>query len=273
MLLGIIVPVVTLVYLVQLMRRQNRKLEDGERFRSNFFAHMNHELRTPLNSIIGFSDVMANERYGRIGNERYAGYVKDIHFSGMHLLSLINDVLDMSKIEAGQLTVEDEVFPLSDLMHETVTLLAQQADAKAITVGIEYEADAAYLRADPQLCKQVFLNLLDNAIKFSHVGGAITVGFGTADHGGAVVTIADTGVGIAEADIDRVVEPFIQSRHDVTVAHHGTGLGLTLCDNIMKLHGGTLKMESELNKGTLVTVSFPPDRTIMPMQKRAIAAV
>ena len=264
-LVGISVPCVALFIMVRLVRRQNRRLEEAERAKSNFFTHMNHELRTPLNSIIGYAQMLSTEQFGKIGNEKYREYVDDIQSSGNHLLSLINKVLDMSKIEAGQFTVEEDRLVIGDAVRDAVHLLSQQIDRKHISVIVGPDCDRHGLLADVHLCRQILLNLLNNAVKFSRLHGTIAVHSDIDDQGCTRITIVDNGAGIARTDLQRVVEPFGQSRVSAHVSHEvGTGLGLPLCIRMMELHGGTLELDSELGRGTTVTLIFPKERTIPP---------
>lgn len=263
-LLAIALPVYYLIYMLRLIRRQKNKLERAERARSDFFAHMNHELRTPLNSIIGYTEMMTTEQFGTIGNRKYKEYLTNIHNSGTHLLTLVNDVLDMSKIEAGQLTIQEENFTVTEVFDGSIGLLSKQLDEKEIQVDRVPVNDDTALRADPQLFRQVIVNLLSNAIKFSKPRSTIRFATEVDNAGWLKVAIADTGRGIAKSDLKRVLEPFGQARDGIDKSHHGTGLGLPLCLSLMQLHGGNLAIESTLGEGTTVTVTFPPNRVVQP---------
>ncbi|MGZ3400495.1 MAG: PAS domain-containing sensor histidine kinase, partial [Caulobacteraceae bacterium] len=233
------------------------RAESANKAKSEFLANMSHELRTPLNAINGFSEVMMAELFGPLGDKRYSEYVRDIHSSGEHLLSVINDILDMSKIEAGKMTMRFEMLDLNDVVADAVRLVRGRADDQGLRLSAEMEG-LPEIEADFRALKQVLLNLLSNAIKFTPRGGAVRV-WGKATRGPdgvdrVQVNVQDTGIGISREDLDRLASPFeqVESQHSKT--QQGTGLGLALSKALIALHGGTLDIQSEPGKGT--TVSF-----------------
>jgi signal transduction histidine kinase len=235
--------------------------------KSQFLATMSHELRTPLNAIIGFSELLKGELFGPLGDARYKGYVNDVHRSGKHLLALVNDVLDFSKIDAGHLTLQDDQIDIG----ETLTTSLRMIEGQAANIGVVLENDIALdlpiLRADERRIRQILLNLLSNAVKFTPRGGKVRL-IAFSDDKEFVVQVADTGIGMATEDIPRALERFGQLDSDLNRKYEGTGLGLPLTKKLAELHGGRLVIESELCVGTKVTVAFPAERMI----KRSAAA-
>ena len=227
--------------------------------KSEFLASMSHELRTPLNAIIGFSEVMEVETFGPLGAPRYKEYAHDIHDSGKHLLALINDILDVSRLDAGGMTLDERDFNLHDVIMQALKMISRQARGKSIEL-VEHLAPALPLvHADERRIKQVLINLLANAIKFTPRNGSITVN-AWLHEAGLSVAVTDTGVGIAPENIAKALEPFSQIDSSVAREHGGAGLGLPLSSQLMQLHGGTLTLESTLHVGTTVTVTLPPSR-------------
>jgi len=247
--------------------------EAASRGKSAFLATMSHELRTPLNAIIGFSEMMTREVYGPIGNEQYRTYVGDIHESGTHLLQIINDILDLSKAEAGKLDLHEELFDLRDIVRSVRQLISARLESGALTDKVDLPSDLPLLKADERKTKQVLLNLVANAVKFTAAGGHIEI-IGRYDpEKGLTVTVADSGIGIAPDDLERVLKPFEQVDSSFTRSHQGTGLGLPLVKAIMELHGGRLELTSQLGAGTQVSVIFPPERAVFdPSVARSQAA-
>jgi signal transduction histidine kinase len=245
------------------LRLAKEEAEAANQAKSGFLATMSHELRTPLNAIIGFSEMMQREVLGALGNEQYRAYVDDIHASGSHLLQIINDILDLSKAEAGKIDLSEDVFDLHDIMRAVDQLTAGHVCAAELTQSVDLSDNLPPLRGDERKTKQVFVNLITNAVKFTPAGGriAITARFDPED--GLAITVADTGIGIAEDDLDRVLKPFEQVDSSASRQHQGTGLGLPLVKAIMEVHGGRLRLESTLGSGTTVTVVFPPERVIL----------
>ena len=216
---------------------------------------MSHELRTPLNAINGFSDIMKKEMFGPLGDPRYKEYVNDILFSGQHLLSLINDILDMSKIEAGKMSLNTEFMQLNDMVTQVIRIVRGRAEDNRLKLIYE-EADVQEIEADPRAVKQILLNLMTNAIKFTPEGGAVTCEV-IPKTAGLIIKISDTGIGIAQEDIERLAKPFEQIDSQHSRKHEGTGLGLALSKSLIELHGGNFTIESEVGQGTTVTFTLP----------------
>jgi PAS domain S-box-containing protein len=236
--------------------------ELANRAKSEFLAHMSHELRTPLNCVIGFSQILMNEMFGPLGRDSYREYAHDINTASNHLLGLISDILDISKIEAGELEIFDAPVDVGGLLVNCLTMMRDRADAAGITVGVEFDHDLPELLADELRLKQIVLNLLSNAVKFTPAAGRVRVSAFVGDDGGMVIEVADTGVGIAPENLERVMAPFEQVRSATTLTHEGTGLGLYLAKTLAEMHDGRIEIESELGKGTTVSVRLPPSRTL-----------
>jgi signal transduction histidine kinase len=234
---------------------KSHQLEVANQHKSAFLANMSHELRTPLNAVIGFSE-MLNARYFGDLTEKQAEYVGDIHASGKHLLSLINDILDLSKIEAGRMELEASEFDLRAALDNALTLVRERAQRGGIAVRLETDPALGALHGDERKVKQVVLNLLSNAVKFTPRGGVVDVVARKAN-GSAEIAVRDTGVGIAPADQEAIFEAFRQVGTDVTRKREGTGLGLALSRRFVELHGGTIRVESEPGKGSTFTVTLP----------------
>jgi signal transduction histidine kinase len=234
---------------------KSRQIEIANQHKSDFLANMSHELRTPLNAIIGFSEVLSERMFGEL-NEKQADYMKDIHESGRHLLSLINDILDLSKIEAGRMELEPSDFDLPSALSNAMTLVRERAQRHGIALGLKLDQTLSSIHADERKFKQIVLNLLSNAVKFTPDGGRVDV---NAKLGRDMVEIAvsDTGIGIAPEDQATVFEEFKQVGRDYTRKAEGTGLGLALTKRFVELHGGTIRLESEPGKGSTFTFSIP----------------
>ena len=232
--------------------------------KSEFLAHMSHELRTPLNAIIGFSEIVTGELFGPIERRRYVEYAQDIHSSGVHLLSIINDILDLAKIEAGRRELTDNVVFLHDAAAAALRLVRGRAENGEISlVNKIVPGSVPLLQADERAIKQMLLNLLSNAVKFTPKGGRITIGAELRADGSLAASVSDTGVGIAPENIPRALAPFGQIENAAARATaEGTGLGLPLVKSLMELHEGTLELESEVGKGTRATIVFPPNRVL-----------
>ncbi|MEZ5832417.1 MAG: MHYT domain-containing protein [Dongiaceae bacterium] len=229
--------------------------------KSQFLATMSHELRTPLNSIIGFSELLKNELFGPIGDARYKGYINDVHRSGKHLLALVNDVLDFSKIDAGHLTLQDDHIDITETLATSLRMVEGQADGGGVILEREIAHDLPILRADERRVRQILLNLLSNAVKFTPRGGRVNL-IAFADDNELVIQVSDNGIGMAKEDIPRALERFGQLDGDLNRKYEGTGLGLPLTKKLAELHGGRLEIESELCVGTKITVAFPAERLI-----------
>jgi len=236
--------------------------------KSEFLATMSHELRTPLNAIIGFSDIIKRELFGSLENERYADYAKDIHESGSHLLSIINDILDLAKAESGKLQLSEHEFDLTETLEACVRMCSGRADAGKIEMIFFGGQSEIRATADERLLLQIVANLVTNAIKFTPEGGTVRLFVSANQQKGIVITVADTGIGIAPENIDRVLRPFEQVETSYARKHGGSGLGLPYAKRLTELHGGTLTIESELGKGTSVSVTLPAYR-LVEVKKRA----
>src|SRR5579863_2497098 len=245
------------------LRQAKEEAEAANQAKSGFLATMSHELRTPLNAIIGFSEMMLREVLGSLGNEQYRSYVGDIHASGTHLLQIINDILDLSKAEAGKIELADDVFDLRDIMRSVGQLTLARIEKAELTQEVDLAPGLPPIRGDERKTKQVLLNLITNSIKFTPVGGRITVTGRYDPEDGLAVTVTDTGIGIPEGDLERVHKPFEQVDSSFSRQHQGTGLGLPLVKAIMEMHGGRLRLKSTLGSGTAVTVVFPPERAVL----------
>jgi signal transduction histidine kinase len=217
---------------------------------------MSHELRTPLNAIMGFSDIISRQMFGPLGSERYGEYARMIHESGTLLLDLINDLLDMSKIEAGKFDLHIEEFPVAEVIESTMRLLSVRAESRRIRISNSVSPPDVLLAADPRAFKQILLNLISNAVKFTDPGGAIDVG-ATVSAERFQLTVRDTGIGIPADILPRLARPFEQASNDPTRAHGGSGLGLALVKSLTLLHGGEFAIESQVGLGTTVTVTLP----------------
>ena len=241
--------------------------ETANRAKSEFLANMSHELRTPLNAIIGFSEVLQTEVFGPLGSARYSSYATDIHNSGSHLLDIINDILDLSKAEAGKLTLDETKVELSVVIGRCLRMLGGKTTSQGVELVSHLPARIPRLYADSRLVSQVVINLLSNAVKFTGEGGRVVISMAAGPNGSWVISVEDSGIGIAAEDLPRIREPFAQVASAFSRRHEGTGLGLPLVEQIMKLHGGSLEIESELGKGTNARVRFPEDRVLNPPEK------
>jgi signal transduction histidine kinase len=237
-----------------------------------FLAAMSHELRTPLNAVIGFSEVLSMETFGAIGSARNKDYVGDIHASGVHLLALINDILDIARIDSGQAQLTEEVVDLKAVTAQALCMVTVEAEANNIALVENIAPEARSVRADQRRMKQVLINLVGNAVKFTNPGGTVTI----AAHGGSeglVIEVSDTGIGIAEKDIPVALSYFGQIDSTLARKYEGTGLGLPLAKQLVELHGGTLSIESAPGRGTKVIVTLPAQRMVAARpQMRPLAA-
>jgi signal transduction histidine kinase len=225
---------------------------------------MSHELRTPLTAIIGFSDVITDQHYGADAGERYRECATYINASGQHLLRLVNDVLDVSKLAAGQLELAESIVDVRALLRDCIALLASEARQKEVTIATEIPARLPPLMAGELRLKQVFLNLLSNAVKFSRQGGRVTVAAEVTEAGDLALSVADRGIGMKPQDIPVALEPFRQIGNAMSRPYEGTGLGLPLAKMLVEKHGGTLTLDSTLGAGTTVTITLPAAR-LRPM--------
>ena len=237
------------------LEESRQKAELADRAKSEFLANMSHELRTPLNAVIGFSEVMQSGLFGPLGSDRYEEYARDIHQSGNYLLNVINDILDMSKIEAGRFTLDRESFDLCPMIKETVSMVSLQAKAKNITMETRI-SDSLTVFADRRAMKQITLNLLSNAVKFTGEGGRVMVRARNMS-GAVTLTIEDNGCGIPHAALRKLGRPFEQVQNQFSKNHNGSGLGLAISRSLAELHGGALKIRSREGRGTIVSVRIP----------------
>ncbi|NQV84796.1 MAG: PAS domain-containing protein [Rhodospirillales bacterium] len=236
--------------------------EFANRTKTEFLANMSHELRTPLNSILGFSEVLMRETLGSHNIPKYREYAEDIHFSGSHLLSLIGEVLDLSKLEVGEFGIHESEIDVAETVKTCIKMVEGRSIEKKICLSTLIPSGLPLLHVDQLRFKQILLNLMGNAIKFTPLSGEVEVSARLSKGGEFVFEVSDTGVGIAEKDIPKVLEPFGQVHDVMTRNHEGSGLGLHLAKSFTEIHGGTLKIESTLGEGTNVILTFPPERTI-----------
>jgi len=260
---GIMVDITEQKEIEEQLRAAKEQAELGNRAKSEFLANMSHELRTPLNAIIGFSQMMREEVLGPIGVSRYKGYVDDIHISGNHLLELINDILDLSKVEAGKLELIEEDIDVCRVVSACLTLVRERAGEAGVVLDKRLPDRLPRLHADERKLKQVLLNLLSNAIKFTPKGGRVMLRVHADPGEGFVFTVDDTGIGIASEDMPKVLAPFGQVDSALSRKYEGTGLGLPLTKALIELHGGSLDLESTLGAGTTITARFPHSRIVV----------
>ncbi len=236
--------------------RKRFEAEAANASKTIFLANMSHELRTPLNAILGFSDIIAEQSFGP-AMDRYSEYARDIHNSGAHLLSLINDLLDVAKIEAGKMEIDPQPLDPQPLLENVHRLMGSRAAAKGQVLDFDLNKNMRQIIADPRAIKQIVLNLVSNAIKFTPAGGRIQVRCGLADTGGFTISVEDNGPGIPKEKLAKVFKPFSQVDNRYDSNGGGTGLGLALVQGLAQLHGGNATIESEVGAGTKVTVYFP----------------
>lgn len=239
-----------------------RRAEAANKAKSRFLATMSHELRTPLNAIMGFSEVMKQEVLGPMPNETYRDYAESIHASGSHLLNLINEILDLSRIEAGRYDLHEEPLRLADIADDCHRLLSLRAQGKGLEIIEDFTPGLDQVWADPRAIRQICLNLMSNALKFTPRGGKIYVTILPTADGGQLLSVRDTGPGIPKEEIPKVLQAFGQGSLAHQTAEGGTGLGLTIVKNLIELHDGTFELFSELRKGTEAIVTVPPKRVL-----------
>ncbi len=250
-----------LIELSKELERLAVKAEEASHAKSEFLASMSHELRTPLNAIIGFSEMIATEMFGSVEKPQYVEYGALIQKSGTHLLELVGDILDIAKIEAGEMELKETEINICETVSDCLPILAPQLETAGIYVEIEDRTDICHLMADRRVVKQMIINLLSNGVKFSPNGGKIIVRL--QENNGAVdVTVIDHGIGMRPDQVDFVLKPFSQIQQVSTRSHEGTGLGLTIVKQMIELHGGTIGIDTQPGNGTAVTLRFPASRTI-----------
>ena len=234
--------------------------EEASAQKSDLLAKISHEIRTPLNAILGFAEVMLEERFGPIGNDRYKEYLKDVHASGSHVISLVNDLLDLAKIEAGRLELSFTGVSLNELVSSCVTLLQPQAARDRIVMRMSFAPKLPPVVADERSMRQIVLNLVSNAIKFTDAGGQVIVSTAMTDRGEVAFRVRDTGIGMTPEEVEAALEPFRQLA--TSRKRGGTGLGLPLTKALVEANRGALQIASQPSEGTLVEVIFPPTRVL-----------
>jgi PAS domain S-box-containing protein len=244
------------------LRQAKEEAEAASRAKSGFLAAMSHELRTPLNAVIGFAEILHQQALGPLGLPDYVDYAGHILSSGQHLLALINDVLDFARIESGSLTLSIRPLDLVALLRGSLDMIARTAATAGVTLERDITDQPVTIRADAQRLRQVMLNVAGNAVKFTPRGGSVAVTMRPDMRGGAIITVADSGVGISEANLQHVFEPFWQADSGLDRLKEGAGIGLPLARQLIALHGGRLELESRLGEGTKVTILLPEQRVI-----------
>ncbi|MGH6980675.1 MAG: sensor histidine kinase [Stellaceae bacterium] len=250
------------------LKRSLGLTEEALKAKTQFLASMSHELRTPLNAIIGFSELLTHEVYGKLGDAHYRDYAQDIHDSGKHLLGLINDVLDLSKLDTVAVEAYSEPVDLAEFLHKTAQMVRPQADRGGIALNEKFDAQLPSMLTDERKLRQVLLNLLSNAVKFTAHGGSVTVSAyrqGTS----VAIMVTDTGVGIAPEDIPKAMENYGQVKTGWSRNQEGTGLGMPLSKRLVELLGGSFVLESNVGVGTNIIVTFPPERLLQAKAKMA----
>jgi len=237
--------------------RQRADAERANLAKSTFMANMSHELRTPLNAILGFSEMIQREIFGPTGSPRYIEYANDIHQSGDHLLTLINDILDLTKIESGKMELDREEFEINELVTDCIRMVTESAESGAVRLVFDGATPSPIINADNRAIKQAVLNLLSNGIKFTPPDGLVSIATKIADRDDLVITVSDTGIGISPDEIDAVMQPFEQVDNRYDRAQTGTGLGLAMVKSLVGLHGGTCTLDSIVDEGTVATIRLP----------------
>lgn len=256
----------------QQLRQASESAEIANRAKTRFLATMSHELRTPLNAIIGFSEVMQSQMFGPLGNDRYLEYSSDILMSGRHLLSMIDDILDISKIEAGKYELEERDIDMVEVIDWSTDLLRPKLNEGGLDLDVTIQPGLPNVHADRRAMRQVLLNLLSNAVKFTEPGGTISISIEHAPDGNMAISVADTGIGIPPDRVAETLEPFTQIESSMTGKHHGTGLGLSITKSLLDMHQGTFDITSEVGVGTRVTVTLPAERMRQPVEPAQAAS-
>lgn len=239
------------------------RLALAERGRTELLTNMSHELRTPLNAVIGFSQIMSAEMMGPVGNPIYIDNARAIEDAGMRLLATVNDILDISSVDLSPDGMRESAIDLNELLGGLAIVIGGRAEAAKVSISVQKVSNLPRLHADGAYVKQLLSNLLNNAVKFTPPGGRVTVTPHHGDDSRLLVTITDTGIGISAANMARVTQAFTIGENVFTRHYQGQGLGLAIARRLVDLHGGTINLQSQVDEGTVVTVSFPPDRTIL----------
>jgi two-component system cell cycle sensor histidine kinase PleC len=255
-----------LAELAEKYAEEKTRAEEASQAKSKFLANMSHELRTPLNAIIGFSEMMGAGMFGPLGPDKYREYCSDIHQSGQYLLEVINDILDMSKIEAGRIRLEKEEIALEAFLNDAMRVVATRADDRKLKLVADIK-QGVRMRADHRLLKQIVLNLLSNSVKFTPRGGRVVVRCRASDRE-VTIAIADTGIGIPRDALAKLGRPFEQVESQLTKSHQGSGLGLAIAKSLTELHGGTMRIRSQLGRGTIVLLRLPADNKVMEAETK-----
>jgi len=255
--------------------RARDEAESASRAKMQFLANMSHELRTPLNAIIGFSEILNRELFGTLGEARYRDYARLIHESGEHLLNVVNDILDMSKIEARKFKIVKEPFEVAPLVKSCCDIMRHTAEQRSVSLIMDVAPGIPELPADKRACKQMLLNVISNAIKFTDPGGWVRVSARkVGDH--VEFSVVDNGIGIAEADLPKLGNPFVQANNSYDRSYEGAGLGLSVVKGLARLHGGRLELKSALGEGTIATIVLPLETTSesveTPPERPAVSA-
>jgi two-component system, cell cycle sensor histidine kinase DivJ len=256
--------------------RARDNAESASRAKTQFLAKLSHELRTPLNAVIGFSEILNRELFGTLGEARYRDYARLIHESGEHLLHVVNEVLDLSKIEAGKFTIVKEPLDVGALVALCCDMMRHAAEKRSLSLIVDVAPDIPALPADKQACRQMLLNVIANAVKFTDPGGFVRVTARVRD-GNVELSVADNGIGIAKQDLPKLGNPFVQADNSCNRAHDGSGLGLSVVNGLARLHGGRLELASTLGEGTTATIVLPYDascesRDATPLRPEVSAA-
>jgi signal transduction histidine kinase len=244
---------------LEAMRTAKEEAEMADNAKGEFLANMSHELRTPLNAVIGFSELMLGEHFGPLGSDHYRGYARDIHDSGTHLLDIINDILDLSKAASGTLTLVEDWFDAREAVNSVCRFIRVRADDGKLSLAVNMPPGDLSIYADERMLKQMLLNMLSNACKFTPADGRVVCSL-SMDSTSVTFTVSDTGIGIPPEHLERVLKPFVQVESSMSRRHEGTGLGLALVKVMAELHGGSLRLDSEVDKGTTVVVTLPVHR-------------
>jgi two-component system, cell cycle sensor histidine kinase DivJ len=240
------------------LTRTRDEAESASRAKTQFLANMSHELRTPLNAVIGFSEILNRELFGALGEARYRDYARLIHESGEHLLNVVNDILDMSKIEAGKFKIVKEPFDVASLVKSCCDIMRHTAEQRSLSLIVDVAPGIPELPADKRACKQMLLNVISNAIKFTDPGGWVRVSARVVE-GSVELVVADNGIGIAELDLPKLGNPFVQANNSYDRSYDGAGLGLSVVKGLARLHDGKLELASTLGQGTTATILLPLD--------------